>query len=182
MVRTPDMFKNTDLAFDASGKANPWYYEMQEVGFNYRISDINCALGLSQLRKLEYFVDRRRELADCYDNLFKPLETVLKPLNRVPNCSSSWHLYVVLIDFGKTEISRAELIFNLNKRGIGTQVHYIPVQWQPYYRTRYGDLNFPGARKYYDRCLSLPLSTKMTRQDVERVAKAVCTELGFNEC
>ena len=76
MVRTSEKFVNVDLGFDAFGKANPWYYEMQEVGFNYRISYINCALGLSQLRKLEYFVDRRRELADYYDNLFKPFETI----------------------------------------------------------------------------------------------------------
>ena len=88
----------------------------------------------------------------------------------------------VLIDFNKTGISRAELVSNLNEQGIGTQVHYIPVHWQPYYRSRYGELNLPGARKYYDRCLSLPLSTRMTPKDVERVANAVCTELGYNEC
>jgi dTDP-4-amino-4,6-dideoxygalactose transaminase len=77
MERTPERFMNRDLAFDASGNVNPWYYEMQEVGYNYRISDINCALGLSQLGKLHSFLDRRRKLADYYDILLKPLASIL---------------------------------------------------------------------------------------------------------
>jgi len=177
MTRIAGDFLNKELAFDAAGEANPWYYEMAEAGFNYRASDIHCALGLSQLRKLARFVERRRTLAARYDELMKPLAPVLRPLGRVTGCRPAWHLYVVLIDFDKAGISRAKLMRALHAKGIGTQVHYIPIHAQPYYQRLYGARELPGAATYYRRCLTLPLHAGMDDTDVERVTAALAEAL-----
>ena len=173
MVREPECFENRDLAFDTDGAANPWYHEMPEVGFNYRASDIHCALGLSQLKKLNRFVARRRALAARYHALLARLAPVVRPVGRVRGCEPAWHLYVVLIDFGALGITRAELMNRLRERGIGNQVHYLPVHLQPYYRRRYRDLSLPGADAYYARALSLPLFPGMADADVDRVVAAL---------
>ncbi len=173
MVRDAAMFENTDLAFDAGGAANPWYYEMPEAGLNYRASDIHCALGLSQLRKLDRFVARRRALADRYDALLAPLAPVVRPRKRPSACRPAWHLYVVLIDFAAAGTTRAEVMNRLRNDGIGTQVHYLPVHHQPYYRRRYGHQNLPGSEAYYERCLALPLFPGMEDGDVDGVVSAL---------
>ena len=169
MVREASSFRQRDLAFDGDG-ANPWYYEMPEIGWNYRLPDVLCALGLSQLAKLERFHRRRVEIATMYDRLFAPLFPVLRPVPH-GNRPHGWHLYAVLIDFAAAGTTRARLMNELRSRGIGTQVHYIPVHMQPYYRDRY-DVRLPGAEAYYARCLSIPMYPSMTDADVERVAKA----------
>ena len=178
MHKSPELFQNKDIAFGADGSANPWYYEMPEVGFNYRASDIHCALGLSQLRKLDQYVAKRRSLVSRYDALLKPLANRLRPVERRTGCTAAWHLYVVLIDFAAVGPSRAAVMRELHDKGIGTQVHYVPVPWQPYYRSRYGDQTFSGAAQYYERCLSLPLFPTMTEADVERVVKSLTAVLG----
>ncbi len=155
------------------GAADPWIYEMPEIGFNYRASDIHCALGLSQLGKLDGFVERRRRLAARYDQLLAPLNPVVRPLAHMPGCRPAWHLYVALFDFNGAGIGRAELMGRLKKQGIGSQVHYIPVHRQPYYRDLYGKTELPGARAYYARCLSLPLFPAMADDDPERVVAAI---------
>ena len=104
-VQSPD----PDQAFDADGAANPWYYEMAEMGFNYRASDIHCALGLSQLDKLDGFIARRRALADRYDEALRPLAPLVRPIERVERCDPAWHIYVVAIDFDGAGITRAAL-------------------------------------------------------------------------
>ncbi|MEQ8194798.1 MAG: UDP-4-amino-4,6-dideoxy-N-acetyl-beta-L-altrosamine transaminase [Rhodospirillales bacterium] len=179
MTRTPEEFLNKDLAFDENGAPNPWYYEMPEIGFNYRASDIHCALGLSQLKKLERFAERRRSLADHYDKHVVALAPTVKPIGRIKGCVPAWHLYAVLIDFEAAGISRADTMRRLQEKGIGSQVHYIPVHRQPYYRQRYGDLALPGADAYYARCLSLPLHVRMEDTDVERVTGALADVLGI---
>lgn len=173
MIKATDRFVNTDMAFAADGSANPWYYEMQAPGFNFRASDIHCALGLSQLKKLERFVEIRRRLVESYDRKLAPLAPLVQPLGRVPGCRPGWHLYIALVDFGAAGVSRAEVMGQLREKGIGTQVHYIPVHQQPYYRDRYGETNLPGAEAYYARCLSLPLFVGMDETDVDRVADAL---------
>lgn len=173
MVREPDQFLQPDLAFDASGTANPWYYEMAEIGWNYREPDVLCALGLSQLGKLERFIARRRALAALYDRRLAPLAPLLRPVPRVRWSDHAYHLYAVLIDFAAAGMERAALMRRLSERGIGTQVHYIPVHRQPYYRSRYGRLDLPGADAYYARCLTLPLFPAMADSDVARVADAL---------
>ncbi len=173
MVREADGFEGTELAFDADGQANPWYYEMPEPGFNYRASDIHCALGLSQLSRLDAVVARRRALARRYDRRLAPLKPLLRPVMRMETCLPAWHLYVVHVDFAAAGIDRARLMRALRRRGIGTQVHFIPVHQQPYYRRRYGRLDLPGARAYYEHCLTLPLFPAMTEADVDRVVTAL---------
>jgi len=178
MIREPARFTNDDLALTKDGTANPWYYEMSELGFNYRASDIHCALGLSQLAKLDKFVERRRLLAARYDALLAPLAPLLRPLGRTPGCLPAWHLYVALIDFDAAGVTRGALMERLKKKGVGTQVHYIPVHTQPYYQGLYGKKALSGAAEYYARCLSLPLFAAMNDEDVERVVKALVEELG----
>ncbi|NQU59158.1 MAG: UDP-4-amino-4,6-dideoxy-N-acetyl-beta-L-altrosamine transaminase [Rhodospirillales bacterium] len=177
MTRDSRDFVDKDMAFDSSGEANPWYYEMQEMGFNYRASDIHCALGLSQLSKLEQFVDRRRQLAALYDEMLAPLAPLVSPIARTPGGRPAWHLYQVLIDFDDAGLSRADVMKGLRERGIGTQVHYIPVHRQPYYRRLYGDQTLPGADGFYNRCLSLPLFPAMSDTDIDRVVNALTQTL-----
>jgi UDP-4-amino-4,6-dideoxy-N-acetyl-beta-L-altrosamine transaminase len=164
-------------ALDGHGNANPWYYEMPELGYNYRASDINCALALSQLGKLDYFVARRAALTALYDQALAPLAPLVRPLARVPDAAPGWHLHVVLIDYAAAGLERAELMERLRAQGIGSQVHYLPVHRQPYYRDRYGDLRLPGADAYYDSCLSLPLFPSMQDSDVARVTEALASSL-----
>jgi len=173
MDREASHFVQREEAFDANGAANPWYYEMHEPGYNYRATDIHCALGLSQLRKLNRFLARRRALADVYDKMLAPLSPVIRPVPRVIGGTSGWHLYVVHVDFEAIGVTRADLMRKLLKQDIGTQVHYLPVHRQPYYRSRYGQLSLIGADAYYSSCLSLPLFPAMSEGDVGRVVTSL---------
>jgi UDP-4-amino-4,6-dideoxy-N-acetyl-beta-L-altrosamine transaminase len=173
MAREPQAFSQTADAFDAGGEANPWYYEMAAPGLNYRVPDILCALGLSQLTKLGRFVTRRRALVATYDAMLQQLAPNVAPLHRTSNVDSAWHLYVALIDFAALGLDRANLMRRLAAQGIGTQVHYFPVHRQPYYKAMHPDLNLPGAEAYYRRCLSLPLYPGMSTDDVTRVVSAL---------
>lgn len=162
-------FSEIEQAFVTEGAANPWYYEMPEIGFNYRASDIHCALGLSQIRKLQDFLAKRRQLAAYYDQQLAQLSSVLKPVPRAAPTDDGWHLYPVLIDFEALQTTRAALMGELRRRDIGTQVHYVPVHRQPYYRRRYGVQDLLGADLYYERVLTLPLFPAMTESDVDKV-------------
>ena len=173
MTRDPEAFRNRAAAFAGDGRAHPWYYEMHEVGFNYRLPDFLCALGLSQLAKLDRFVTRRRLLAARYDALLAPLAPLLRLPPPIPGCEPALHLYSVLIDFKAAGLHRGQVMDRLKELGIGSQVHYIPVHRQPYYQDRYGAISLPGADAYYQRTLSLPLFPAMTDDDVTRVAEAV---------
>lgn len=179
MIQNPDAFRNRDDAFDASGDPNPWYYEMHAPAPNYRASDIHCALGRSQLAKLDRFTERRRELAALYDQALADLTPVLQPIDTVSWGTSGHHLYPVLIDFDAAGKDRSTLMSSLRGRGIGTQVHYIPVHRQPYYADFYPGTSLPGADQYYARCLSIPLSAAMSDADATRVADALHAELSI---
>ena len=173
IVRTADGFTETEQAFASDGSAHPWYYEMQELGFNYRACDLQCALGVSQLAKLDRFTARRRRLVGLYDAQLAALAPRVRPLGRMPGVSAAWHLYAVLIDFEAVGLSRDTVMNRLRARGIGSQVHYIPVPWQPYYRRRQPVPALPGAERYYARTLSLPLYPGMADADVGRVVAAL---------
>jgi dTDP-4-amino-4,6-dideoxygalactose transaminase len=173
MVREPSKFLDKAQAFAGDGVAHPWYYEMHELGFNYRASDLQCALGRSQLTKLGRFVERRRALAAVYDCELAPLAPLLRPVARAAFSEPAWHLYVVLIDFAVAGVTRDEVMRDLAKQGIGTQVHYIPVHRQPYYRKLQPGLQLPGADRYYERALSIPLFASMSEEDVLQVVKAL---------
>jgi UDP-4-amino-4,6-dideoxy-N-acetyl-beta-L-altrosamine transaminase len=178
MTRDPAALQNRDLAFDSDGTPNPWYYEMDEPGYHYRATDIHCALGLSQLKKLDRFAERRRALLERYRRLLAPLSPVVRLTPAPTNCEPAWHLCSVLIDFAAAGRTRAQVMAALRERAIGSQVHYIPVHLQPYYRRRYGELSLPGAEAYYARCLSLPLFPGMADGDVDRVVEALTAALG----
>ena len=171
-------FQNTDLAHDDSGNVVPWYYEMQALGYNYRITDFQCALGRSQLAKAEQFLAAKTRLADCYRARLAEsprLSALVKSLGLADSVRHAWHLFVVQVDFPAAGVSRPELVLRLHAKGVGTQVHYIPVHLQPYYREhsglKRGDL--PVAEAYYERCLSLPLFPSMTESEVGRVVAAL---------
>jgi UDP-4-amino-4,6-dideoxy-N-acetyl-beta-L-altrosamine transaminase len=173
MVREAGLLENDALAFDADGAVNPWYYEMPGIGLNYRVTDLQCALGLSQMKKLERFVARRRALADRYDRRLAALAPLVRPIARSAAAEPAWHIYPLLIDFAAAGVSRAKVMDGLKAAGIGSQVHYIPVHLQPYYRRRYGALSLPGAERYYARTLSLPLYAALEDSDIDRAVEAL---------
>jgi UDP-4-amino-4,6-dideoxy-N-acetyl-beta-L-altrosamine transaminase len=152
----------------------PWYYEQHTLGYNYRITDLQCALGLSQLTKLERFVARRRALAARYHVLLENIEGVEPVAIGTPDTLSAYHLYAVHIDFETLGRARAQVVAALRELGILTQVHYIPVPAQPYYVDRGADPSrYPGALAYYEGILSLPLYPAMRDEDVDRVVEAL---------
>ncbi|MCP3177553.1 UDP-4-amino-4,6-dideoxy-N-acetyl-beta-L-altrosamine transaminase [Desulfuromonas sp. KJ2020] len=147
-----------------------WYYEQQTLGYNYRITDMQCALGLSQLKRLDIFVERRREIAQTYSKAFRIHSSLIIPFER-PGSHSSWHLYML----GFKGFDRREVFDQLRAKGLGVNVHYIPVTWQPFYQVNYGTAlgDCPVADKYYAGIVTLPLFASMTKDDVDYVIHAV---------
>jgi perosamine synthetase len=164
-----------DQAF-SNGQKNPWYYEMQELGFNYRITDIQCGLAISQLSKLDKFISKRRQLAKIYDEEFLKMSNCY-PIHSQNRELSSHHLYVLQIDFDKISINRAELMNELKKRGIGSQVHYLPITNHPYYKNTVTSLQ-PEAAKYYSKALSIPLFYDLQSSEQEKVISAFLELVG----
>lgn len=157
----------------------PWYHEQAELGFHYRITDLQCALGVSQMKKLQRFVARRNDLARQYDRELAPLAEHIVPLRqRTETKVNGYHLYVVrLVRRPKESLEqlaarRKKLFLALREVGILTQIHYIPVPMQPYFRERAGELG-AGAAEYYASCLSLPLFPRMEDADVARVVSSL---------
>ncbi|MBV0914161.1 UDP-4-amino-4,6-dideoxy-N-acetyl-beta-L-altrosamine transaminase [Anianabacter salinae] len=168
MNKLDDPFLDLDLAFD-SNERNPWYYEMQELGFNYRITDLQCALGTSQLAKLPDFVARRRALAARYDTRFAEFSHI-KPAQPMARDRSGLHLYVARFDFHALCMTRREVMLHLRAQGITTQVHYIPVPAHPYYRAQgFDPQDYPASWGYYHECLSLPLFYDLTDDQQDHI-------------
>jgi UDP-4-amino-4,6-dideoxy-N-acetyl-beta-L-altrosamine transaminase len=157
----------------------PWIYEMQALGFNYRMPDINAALGRSQLAKLPTFAARRRTLAALYEAALAPLAPLVQAPVRQDGVDPCRHLMNVRIDFEAAGVSRADVMARLKDHSVGSQVHYIPVHTQPYYVARYGDQSLPGAESYYARTLSVPLYPAMEDADVGRVVDSLTAALGL---
>jgi UDP-4-amino-4,6-dideoxy-N-acetyl-beta-L-altrosamine transaminase len=177
ITRQPEMMHNND---------GPWYYEQLELGYNYRITDIQCALGISQMRKLDRFAEHRRKLAatydaefarltkekNLYDNEGKPL--VVTPYQH-PDCLSSYHLYMIQVPAA----IRRQVFEQLRKADIGVNVHYIPVYKLPYYQEHgYKDVCCPNAEEFYSRAITLPLFADMTEEQVNYVAAQVVRIVG----
>ncbi len=177
MEREASRFESFGRVGDSLAEAGPWAYEMQELGFNYRLTDIQCALGLSQLHRLPALMARRREIVARYNEAFAGLPFLIRPQLSAANSQPlvSWHLYTVQMDFVQLGRSRTRIMTDLRHHGIGTQVLYIPVHLQPWYRRQYGygPGKCPVAEAYYQRALSLPLYSAMTDADVEQVIQAV---------
>jgi UDP-4-amino-4,6-dideoxy-N-acetyl-beta-L-altrosamine transaminase len=156
----------------SGGSEGPWYYEQIELGFNYRLTDIQAALGSSQLRRMPAFQERRRALAARYDELLAPLPLLLPAV--LPDRVSSLHLYVVEIDERRCSVPRRTAYERLRQAGIGVNVHYIPVHLQPYYRRlgfKPGD--FPAAEHYYSRALTVPLYPDLSTAQQDEVVEAL---------
>ena len=157
MVKTPNM--------------KPWEYEMKELGFNYRITDIQCALGISQLKKLDKFIEKRVNIAKKYDKAFK--NSVIQPLYKY-DTTSSYHLYVVRVNFEKFNISKEDFFLKLKEKNIGIQLHYIPINKQPYYKSLgYGDEVTPNMDKYYKESFSLPIYPLLSDEEQNYVIKII---------
>lgn len=135
---------------------SPWFYDMTDLGFNYRLTDISCALGLSQLKKLNSFLYLRRAIAKRYDDFFSQIE-LIKPLYAFTN-NSAYHLYVIRVDFEKLNITKKDFVLKMREKNIGLQLHYIPINKQIYYKNLgYGDEITPIMDKYYKEAISLPI-------------------------
>ena len=149
-----------------------WYYEQHLLGFNYRLTDLQAALGSSQLRRLEALHQRRIELADRYDQLFSDLPVILPA--RSSDRLSAWHLYVIEVDEARTPVTRQAIFSALRSAGIGANVHYIPIHLQPYYASqgfKRGD--YPAAEAYYRRAISIPLYPQLSEAQQEFVVETI---------
>ena len=153
-----------------------WYYEIENPSFNYRITDIQCALGLSQLKKIEKFIKIRREIVARYNKAFKNIKEIILPVERA-YAKSAWHLYPIQLQ----GVDRRKVFEALQAEGIGVQVHYMPLHLHPFYKNKFGYKNgdFPIAENYYQRAITLPLFPKLTNQEVERVIKTVKKTVNF---
>lgn len=177
--RDPAGWNQADGAgWEADGTPRPWHYEMARPGFNYRLTDLQCALGLSQLARLDAFAARRRALVDLYHKALAPFAPAVRLLHQVPGGLPVWHLAVALIDFAGIGRNRTQVMAALRAAGIGTQVHYIPMHRQPYWRQRQAQPDLPGADAYFARALSLPLFPAMADSDVIRVVEALAKAIG----
>jgi UDP-4-amino-4,6-dideoxy-N-acetyl-beta-L-altrosamine transaminase len=169
ITRDPGKLQHSDVG--------AWYYEQQRLGFNYRMTDIAAALGLSQLTRIEEFVARRREIASDYDAAFAALP--VKTPWQHPDAASAWHLYVIRIDRSPTARSHRQVFDTLRDAGIGVNLHYVPVYRQPYYRELgFGQGHCPNAESYYAEAISLPMYPSMTKEEQDIVIAGVRDALG----
>lgn len=171
MLRSHGTTKDPELLTVNPG---PWYYEMHMLGFNFRMTDMQGALGYSQLQKLPFFKARRREIVAKYNQAFSDMKYLKTPYEP-PNICSCFHLYVTQVDFNALGKSRSCVMQELKEKGVGTQVHYIPVPIQPYYKEKFGYKNgdYPKAEAYYEKELSLPLYPGMSDVDVNLVINSI---------
>lgn len=172
LFRTHGITKEKERLLNYEG---PWYYEMQELGYNYRLTDFQCALGMAQLKKIDKNIQRRREIARRYNEKFKDIEEIKIPYSDSKTSTSAWHLYVIQLNLERLKIYRREIFKALRVENIGVNVHYIPVHLQPYYQKRFGYRpgDFSKAEHYYSRAITLPIFPKMTDNDVDDVIRAV---------
>jgi UDP-4-amino-4,6-dideoxy-N-acetyl-beta-L-altrosamine transaminase len=165
MEREPEKFQGIPVNVSLEG---PWYYEMQSLGYNYRLTDLQCALGLAQMDRLDSFINKRRTLWEKYNSAFNQLNDLILPTER-PGIFSAWHLYVARTRY------RNELLKILRENGIGAHAMYIPVHLQPWYRQHYGYGlgDFPNAESFFESCIVLPLYPMLTEEEQEIIIEKV---------
>jgi UDP-4-amino-4,6-dideoxy-N-acetyl-beta-L-altrosamine transaminase len=168
MLRNHGITKELDKLLNK--KEGSWFYEMQELGYNYRITDLQCALGISQLNKIKIFVELRRKIAKKYDEAFKDINDV-ETIEQPEENKNAYHLYVIRV---KNKETRLNLFNYLKENDIFCQVHYIPVHWHPYYqKLGYKRENCPKAREFYERIISLPIYPSLKNDEQEKVIKII---------
>ena len=181
LVQRMRVFRNHGIISDYRQRqeVGPWVYEMVDLGYNYRLTDFQCALGLSQLRRLPGWVARRQAIARRYDHAFANLPAV-NALRVRPDVSHAYHLYVIRLNIAKLRVDRATVFAALRAEGLGVNVHYIPVHLHPYYRKQFG--TGPGlcpvAETAYEQIISLPIFPRMSDEDEEDVIDAVSKVAG----
>jgi perosamine synthetase len=177
-------FRNHGISSDARQRqsAGQWHYEMVLLGFNYRLTDVACALGLQQMKKLEANLAQRRQIAARYRAAFRDMSGVFPPQVR-DHVNPAWHLFPIRLDLNKLSVGRGEVFKALRAENIGVNVHYIPVHCHPYYRDRFGyeGGEYPVAKAAYERLISLPMFHGMTDGDVEDVVRALGKVLAYFE-
>lgn len=176
LARRMRQFRNHGITTDHRQRESmgSWAYEMVDLGYNYRLTDFQCALGLSQLKKLPAWVERRRAIARHYDEAFADLPAV-QPLRVGPDVLHAYHIYPIQLDLDRLRVDRAAIFAALRAENIGVNVHYIPVHLHPFYRRRFGTAPglCPVAESAYERLITLPLYPGMTEADVTDVRTAV---------
>lgn len=176
LADTMRRFRNHGIDSDhrRRGELGTWYYEMVDLGYNYRITDIQCALGLSQLRKLPNWLARRQEIAQQYNKAFSVIPGI-RPLRVAPEVYHAYHLYVISCCPNGSDTRRGDFFTKLHEKGVGVNVHYIPVHLHPFYQKRFGCRvgQYPKAEKAYERIISLPIFPQMGERDVRTVIDAV---------
>ena len=172
LFRTHGITKEKDKLLNYEG---PWYYEMQELGYNYRLTDFQCALGIAQLKKIDKNIQRRVEIAKRYNDEFKDLTEIIIPELNPLDSTSAWHIYIIQLNLEKLKVGRKEIFEALRAENIGVNVHYIPLHFQPFYEREFSYKKgaYPKAEQYYERAITLPIFPKMSDEDVEDVIKAV---------
>lgn len=175
------LFRNHGISSDIHQREsrNSWHYDISDLGYNYRITDIQCALGASQLRRLPDFLKRRREIAEYYDEAFSFVPEI-DPLSTEDNVVHAYHLYVVKIDFETLGIDRSNVFKYLRKNGVGVNVHYIPVHMHPFYRKKFGTAAgmCPSAEKAYEQILSLPIYPALEKNELGRIVDVLLAFIG----
>lgn len=170
------VFRHHGIIRDQSTFRNngPWYYEIPSPGYNLRLTDFQCALGISQLKKLDGFVQRRREIAAKYNEAFAEMDELIKP-TELAHVKAAYHIYVIQLRAEKLKAGRREVFEALRAENIGVNVHYIPVHLQPFYQRELGYRrgDYPKAETYYERTITLPIFPKMSDEDVKDVIEAV---------
>jgi UDP-4-amino-4,6-dideoxy-N-acetyl-beta-L-altrosamine transaminase len=171
VFRTHGITKNPEKIMRNKGG---WYYEMHYLGYNYRLTDFQCALGISQFKKLEKFIERRQEISKIYNEAFTDTKEIVTPYEK-RDVKSAYHLYMIQLNLEKLRVDRKRIFDALRAENIGVHVHYIPLHLQPYYQETFGYKNgdFPVAEEYYERAITLPLFPKMDDNDVNDVINAV---------
>ena len=178
LFRTHGITKDKDKLLKYDG---PWYYEMQELGYNYRLTDFQCALGLSQLKKIDRIIQRRREIVKKYNCEFKDMPEIKIPKIHPIDSNPAWHIYMIQFNLDKLKVDRRKIFEALRAENIGVNVHYIPVHLQPYYQKRFGyhQGDFPKAENYYSRAITLPIFPKMSEKDIGDVVSAVMKVINY---
>lgn len=171
-LRSHGIEYSSDKFLDTTNRDNPWYYEMQELGYNFRLNEMSCALALSQLARLPSNIGHRDAIADVYSEHLRDIETVSTPKKPIDNIlSHAWHLYPIGVNYTDIGLSRSQLMLKLRNLGVGTQVHYIPIYRHPYYYSSSNENKFPGAEAYYGKTLSLPMYEDLQKQDVVEICE-----------